>query len=40
MGSEKHSEMSNKPELDIVKNGFEWLSAQKIESVKELASTV
>jgi hypothetical protein len=27
-------------ELDIVKKGFEWLSAQQINSVKELSSTV
>ncbi|WP_255337068.1 hypothetical protein [Methanosarcina sp. KYL-1] len=27
-------------ELDIVKNGFEWLSAQQILSVKELSSVV
>jgi hypothetical protein len=27
-------------EFDIVKKGFEWLSAQQIQSVKELASTV
>ena len=26
--------------FDIVKNGFDWLSTQKIESVKELANTV
>jgi len=27
-------------ELDIVKKGFEWLSAQQISAVKELSSTV
>ncbi|MDQ1275481.1 MAG: hypothetical protein QG610_1055 [Euryarchaeota archaeon] len=32
--------MSSNLELDIVKNGFDWLSAQQINSVKELASTV
>lgn len=32
--------MLNKLELDIVKKGFEWLSAQQIHSVKELSSTV
>lgn len=32
--------MSSNLEPDIVKNGFCWLSTQKIDSVKELASTV
>ncbi|MGB9941205.1 hypothetical protein [Methanosarcina sp.] len=32
--------MSSKLELDIVKKGFEWLSAQQIQSVKELSSTL
>jgi len=27
-------------ELNIVKKSFEWLSAQKIDSVKELSSTL
>lgn len=40
MESEKHSEMLNNLELDIVKKGFEWLSAQQISSVKELSSTL
>ncbi|HET8685642.1 MAG TPA: hypothetical protein VFM18_03125 [Methanosarcina sp.] len=40
MKSEKHSEMLNNLELDIVKKGFEWLSAQQIQSVKELSSTL
>ncbi|HET8687438.1 MAG TPA: hypothetical protein VFM18_12360, partial [Methanosarcina sp.] len=40
MESEKHSEMLNNLELDIVKKGFEWLSAQQIQSVKELSSTL
>lgn len=40
MESEKHSQMLNDLELDIVKKGFEWLSAQKINSVKELSSTL
>ena len=40
MESEKHSEMLSNLELDIVKKGFEWLSAQQIHSVKELSSTV
>jgi hypothetical protein len=38
MESEKHVEISSNLELDIIKNGFEWLSAQQIESIKELAS--
>ncbi|RXA21253.1 hypothetical protein EQO05_02130 [Methanosarcina sp. MSH10X1] len=40
MESEKHSEMLNDLELDIVKKSFEWLSAQQIRSVKELSSTL
>ncbi len=40
MKSEKHSEMLKNLELDIVKKGFEWLSAQQIQSVKELSSTL
>lgn len=40
MKPEKHRKMSSNLELDIVKNGFAWLSAQQIDSVKELASTV
>jgi len=40
MESEKHSKMLSNLELDIVKKGFEWLSAQQIHSVKELSSTV
>ena len=40
MKPEKHNKMSSNLELDIVKNSFEWLSAQQIQSVKELASTV
>jgi len=40
MESEKHSKMLNNLELDIVKKGFEWLSAQQIQSVKELSSTL
>ena len=40
MESERHSEMLSNLELDIVKKGFEWLSAQEINSVKELSSTV
>jgi squalene cyclase len=40
MESEKHSEMSSNLELDIVKKSFEWLSAQQIQSVKELSSTL
>ena len=40
MESDKHIEISNDLELDIVKKGFEWLSAQQISSVKELSSTV
>ena len=32
--------MLSSPELDIVKKGFEWLSHQQINSVKELSSTV
>lgn len=40
MEPEKHREMLSNLELDIVKKGFKWLSAQQIESVKELASTV
>jgi hypothetical protein len=40
MESEKHRKMSSNLELDIMKNGFDWLSAQQIESVKELANTV
>jgi hypothetical protein len=40
MKPEKHRKMSSNLELDIVKNGFTWLSSRQIESVKELASTV
>ncbi len=40
MKSEKHSKMLSDLEIDIVKKGFEWLSTQKINSVKELSSTV
>jgi hypothetical protein len=40
MESEKHSEMSGNLELDIVKKSLEWLSAQQIQSVKELSSTL
>jgi len=32
--------MSSNLKLDIVKKGFEWLSSQKIDSVKELSSTL
>ncbi|MDI9395977.1 MAG: hypothetical protein QM426_11455 [Euryarchaeota archaeon] len=32
--------MSSNLEFDIVKRGFEWLSSQQIESVKELANTI
>ncbi len=32
--------MLSNPELDIVKKGFEWLSNQQINSVKELSSTI
>jgi hypothetical protein len=32
--------MSSNLELDIVKKGFEWLSVQQIQSVKELSSTL
>lgn len=40
MQSEKHHKMSSTLELEIVKKGFDWLSSQQIESVKELANTV
>jgi hypothetical protein len=40
MKSQKHPEISSSLEFDIVKKGFDWLSTQKIESVKELANTV
>lgn len=40
MKPEKHRKMSSNLKLNIVKNGFYWLSVQQIESVKELASTV
>lgn len=40
MQSENHSEMLNNFELNIVKKGFEWLSAQEISSIKELSSTL
>jgi len=40
MKSEKHSKMLSNLEIDIVKKSFEWLSSQKINSVKELSSTV
>ena len=32
--------MLSNPELDIVKKGFEWLSTQQINEIKELSSTV
>jgi hypothetical protein len=38
--SKKYMDALNDPELDVVKKGFEWLSAQQIFSVKELSSTV
>lgn len=40
MKPEKHRKMLSNLELDIVKNGFSWLSSRQIEPVKELASTV
>ena len=40
MEFEKHREMSSNLDLDIVKKSFEWLSAQQIQSVKELSSTL
>ncbi len=40
MKSEKHSKMLSNLEIDIVKKSFEWISTQKINSVKELSSTV
>lgn len=40
MKPEKHNKMSSNLELDIVKNSFEWLSTQRIQSVKELSSTL
>jgi hypothetical protein len=40
MKPEKLRKMSSNLKLDIVRNGFDWLSAQQIQSVKELASTV
>ena len=40
MKPEKHRKMLSSLEFDIVKKSFCWLSTQKIESVKELASTV
>lgn len=40
MESKKHSEMSGNLELDIVKKSLEWLSAQQIQSIKELSSTL
>lgn len=40
MKPEKHNKMSSNLEFDIVKNSFEWLSAQRIQSVKELSSTL
>lgn len=40
MKPEKLREMSSNLKLDIVRNGFDWLSVQQIQSVKELASTV
>jgi hypothetical protein len=40
MKSEKHSEMLDNIELEIVKKGFEWLSSQKTQSIKELSSTL
>lgn len=35
-----HSEMSRNLEFDIVEKSFQWLSAQQIQSVKELSSTL
>ncbi|MDW5551330.1 hypothetical protein [Methanosarcina sp.] len=40
MKPEKHNKMSSNLEFDIVKNSFEWLSAQRIQSVKGLSSTL
>lgn len=40
MKPEKHRKMLSNLELNIVKNGFSWLSSRQIEPVKELASTV
>lgn len=40
MKPEKHNKMSSNLEFDIVKKSFEWLSAQQIQSVKELSSTL
>lgn len=40
MEYEKHSEMLSDQELDTVKKGFEWISTQQIQSVKELSSTL
>jgi hypothetical protein len=40
MESKKYMNTLNDPKLDVVKKGFEWLSAQQIFSVKELSSTV
>jgi hypothetical protein len=40
MHSEKHPKIPSDPAFDVVKKSFCWLSTQKIESVKELASTV
>lgn len=40
MKPEKHNKMSRNLEFDIVKTSFKWLSAQRIQSVKELSSTL
>jgi hypothetical protein len=40
MQSEKYPKMLSSLEFDIVKKGFCWLSTRKIDSAKELASTV
>ena len=40
MESERHNEMLNNLEPDIVKKGFKWLSAKQINSIRKLSSTV
>lgn len=40
MQFEKHPKISSSLEFDVIKKGFDWLSTQRIESVKELANTV
>lgn len=40
MQSKKHLKMSSSLGFDAIKKGFDWLSTQQIESVKELANTV